>query len=139
MSKNMVIHRRRREGERGSAGVKFTIVLVILFLIGYALINYVPTAYEGASFKEEMHTAVVQGSALPTAGDPIGVTKLRLKRMASSNNLPPDTFLEVKAVNSVIQARVVYSKQVSLMPFGLYNYNYYFDHTATPTGFLTKQ
>ena len=137
MSKNMEIQ--RRQGERGSAGVKFTIVLVVLFLIGYALINYVPIAYEGASFKEEMHTAVVQGSALPNGGDPIGVTKNRLKRMANSNNLPADTYLDVKAVNNVIQARVAYSKQVPLMPFGLYKYNYYFDHTATPTGFLTKQ
>ena len=138
MSKNMEIQR-RRQGERGSAGVKFTIVLVVLFLIGYALINYVPVAYEGASFKEEMHTAVVQGSALPNGGDPIGVTKTRLKRMASLNNIPGEAFVEVKAVNSVIQARVAYTKQVPLMPFGLYNYQYYFDHTATPTGFLTKQ
>jgi len=52
--------------------------------------------------------------------------------------VPADAFIEVKIVNAVIQARVAYSRQAEILPLGLYTYNYEFDHTATPTGFLMK-
>lgn len=130
--------RKKYGRERGGAGVKMIIVLVILFLIGYAGINYIPIAYEGASFKEDMQTAVVQGTALPNGGNPVNATQVRLKRAADANNLPPDTLIEVKQMNGALQARVIYSKKVNILPFGLYVYNYQFDHIATPGGFLLK-
>jgi hypothetical protein len=134
------INGKNRRSERGGAGLKLVFVLTILFLIGNALINYIPTAYAGASFREDMQTAVVQGTALPNGNDPVGATKARIRRMLSINSdIPQDAYIEVKQVNSVIQARVAYSKQISILPFGLYNYQYHFDHTATPTGFLLKQ
>jgi hypothetical protein len=37
-----------------------------------------------------------------------------------------------------VQARVYYSKPIAVLPLGLYTYNYEFDHTATPTGFMVK-
>jgi hypothetical protein len=125
--------------ERGGAGVKLLLVLIVLFLVGHALINFVPVAYNGASFKEEMQTAVVQGTALPNGNDPLGVIKARLKKVAFNNSIPPDAFMEVKQVGNVVQARVVYTQQVSILPFGMYTYVYHFDHTATPSGFLAKQ
>lgn len=125
--------------QRGGAGIKLVLLLVVLFLIGHGLINFVPVAYNGASFKEEMQTAVVQGTALPNGNDPLGVIKARLKRIAVNNSLPPNAFMEVKQVNNVVQARVAYSQDVHILPFGLYTYHYQFDHTATPTGFLAKQ
>ncbi len=128
----------KRHSERGSAGAKMVAVLVVLFLIGHAGINFVPVAYQGASFKEEMHKAVIQGSALPTTGNPIGVTQEKIKRSAESNNIPPDVFIEVKQITGGLQARSVYSKKVNILPFGLYVYNYQFDHSASPVGFLMK-
>ena len=125
--------------ERGGAGVKLAAVLVTLFLLAHAGYNYVPVAYEGESFKQEMQTAVVQGLALPTGGKPVDATKARILRAAAQSNVPADTLkVEVKQVNSVIQAHVAYSKQVEMLPLGLYTYTYEFDHTATPTGFLLK-
>ena len=136
MEKNIGKNRRR---ERGGAGIKLVLVLAVLILIGHALINFIPVAYNGASFKEEMQTAVVQGSALPSAGDPLGVTKVRLKKVAAANSIPPDAFIEVKQVSNVLQARVAYSQKITILPFGIYTYHYQFDHTATPAGFLAKQ
>jgi hypothetical protein len=124
--------------ERGSAGVKFLLVLVVLGLVANAGFNYVPVAYEGESFKQEMQTAVVNGTALPPQSNPLGSVKTRLARAASDNNLPSDAFVEVKQVGNTIQAHASYSKKVGILPFGMYNYTYQFDHTATPTGFLTK-
>jgi len=111
---------------------------VVLFLLAHAGFNYIPVAYDGESFKQEMQTAVVQGLALPNGGKPVEATKARILRAAAQSNVPADAFIEVKIVNAVIQARVAYSRQAEILPLGLYTYNYEFDHTATPTGFLMK-
>ena len=130
---------KNHRSERGGAGVKLVLVLLGLFIVGHGLINYIPVAYNGASFQEEMQTAVVQGTALPTGSNPLATVKARIKRVAAASDIPPDAFMEVKQVSNVIQARVVYSKQVDILPFGLYTYQYNFDHTASPSGFLAKQ
>jgi hypothetical protein len=136
MKKNI---RKNYRSERGGAGIKLVLVLLVLFLIGHGLINFLPVAYNGASFKEEMQTAVVQGTALPNGNNPLGIIKERLKKVAFNNSIPPDAFMEVKHVGNVVQARVAYSQQVNILPFGIYTYVYHFDHTATPSGFLAKQ
>ena len=124
--------------QRGGAGVKLVLILAALFVVGNAGFNYIPVAYNGASFKEELQTAVVQGTALPGGSDPLGAIKAKIKRISVSYDLPPDTVCEVKQVGNVIQAHVVYSKQVQILPFGLYTTTYHFDHIATPSGFLSK-
>lgn len=129
-----------KHNERGGAGVKLTAILVILFLVGHAGINYVPVAYSAESFKSEMYTAVVQGLAMPGRGmNPIDAVKQRVQRAARSNDIPEDAVMDVKMVNKVIQARVVYTKPVNILPLGIYTYDYHFDHVATPTGFLMKE
>lgn len=129
---------KNRQTERGGVGVKFAAVLVVLILLAHAGYNYVPVAYDGESFKQEMQTAVVQGLALPNAGKPVEATKARILKVAAQSNIPEDAVVDVKMVKTVIEARVAYSKQVNILPFGLYTYTYQFDHTATPTGFLLK-
>jgi hypothetical protein len=124
--------------ERGSAGIKFLMVLFVLVLAGNAGYNYIPVAYEGEAFKQEMQTAVINGMALPGQLKPLDTVKMRLERAAGDNNLPPDTLLEIKQVGNTIQAHAAYTKKIGILPFGIYNYNYEFDHTATPTGFLLK-
>ncbi len=71
-------------------------------------------------------------------GDAGALTKLKLQRVAVANNVPPNVFIEVKQANGVYSARAAYTKEVKILPFGLYDYMYVFDHTATPTGFLVK-
>jgi hypothetical protein len=127
-----------RLNERGSAGIKLAAILVILFLIAHAGYNFIPVAYEGENFKQEMQTAVVNGTALPSSVDPVSSTKLRLQRAAANENIPPNAVIEVKRIGNAVQAHVAYSQQVQILPFGLYVYDYQFNHTATPTGFLMK-
>lgn len=129
-----------RHNERGGAGVKLTIILVILFLVAHGGYNYVPVAYSAESFKSEMYTAVVQGLAMPGRGmTPVDAVRERVKRAAKSNDIPEDAVMDVKMVNKVVQAHVVYTKSVDILPLGIYTYDYHFDHTATPTGFLLKE
>jgi hypothetical protein len=86
-----------------------------------------------------MHTAVVQGLALPGKINPVDNVKSRIIRAAKINDVPADALIEVKQNGNTISAHVAYAKVVNMLPFGMFKYNYQFDHTATPTGFLLKQ
>ncbi|MBK8464783.1 MAG: hypothetical protein IPL32_03050 [Chloracidobacterium sp.] len=129
----------KRPSERGSAGVKFAITLVIIILTGHAGFNYIPTAYDAESLKSEMSTAVLQGLALPGKVNPVDNVKTRIQKAIVQNNIPTDAIMDVKLNGNVLTARVAYVKQVDILPFGIYRYAYQFDHTATPSGFLLKQ
>lgn len=128
-----------RTSERGGAGAKLLIIITALILAGHAGINYVPVAYAGESFKQDMQTAVVQGLAAPVrAGKPTDFVKTKIERAARANDIPEDALIEVKQNGKVIQAHVFYSQTINILPFGMYKYEYVFDHTATPTGFLME-
>lgn len=127
-----------RSSERGGAGVKLLVVLLVLVLIGNAGYQWIPVAYAGENFKQDMQTAVVQGFAATGRMSPIDIVKKKIMASAESNDIPPDYLMEVKTGNNSISAHVTYTKEVPLLPFGIYNYQYEFNHIATPTGFLTK-
>lgn len=127
------------DSQRGSAGLKLIRALLVLFLFGNALFNYLPVVYNNENLKQEMHAAVLQGMSLPpTMGNPVEVTKRRLTNVMKANNIPSYAFLEVKQVNNLIQARVAYTQPIPILPFGLYDYNYQFDHTTNTGNFLVK-
>jgi hypothetical protein len=128
-----------QKSEHGGASTKLVIVLIVLFLTAHAAYNYIPVAFDGENFKQEMQTAVVQGVAMPGANMTITDTvKNKIQKAAVNNNLPGNALIEVKQVNNIVRAHVNYSKSVNILPFGIYKYNYQFDNIATPTGFLFK-
>jgi Flp pilus assembly protein TadG len=130
---------KHQKSEHGGAGVKMTLVLAGLFLLAHAAYNYIPVAYDSANFKQEMQTAVVQAAALQGANQTaVDSVKAKLRRAAVNNNVPTDALIEVKPINNVVRAHVSYVKPVNILPFGIYKYNYQFDDTATPSGFLFK-
>ncbi len=128
-----------RRSEHGGAGVKLLIFAIALFLIVHGLYNYGMTAYQAANIQQDMHTAIVQGVTLPKSfGKPKDITLGKLKRVIQINELPPDTFVEVKEESNIIKGRIYYEKTVAILPFGIYDYNYVFDHTATPGDFINQ-
>ncbi len=124
--------------QKGNATAKFVVVFFALILVCYAGYNYIYAVYESQSLEQEMNTAVLQGSA-QSGQKAIDIPKQRIQRVVKEYNLPEDTYIEVKIVNNFVQARVSYKKKISLLPFGLWEYDYVFDKTITPTGYLTKQ
>lgn len=129
-----------RHSERGGAGVKFLLVVGFLFLVAHAGYQYIPVAYQGQSFKQDMETTVIKGITMPPSyGKPVDIIKKSLKQMVLNNQLPYETYVDVREKNNIVSARVYYQKIVPILPFGLYNYPYVFDNTATPSGFLTEQ
>jgi hypothetical protein len=125
--------------QRGSAGIKLLRTVLIFFVFGNAAYNYLPVAYNSENLKQEMHAAVMQGMSLPpTMGSPIDVTKKRINGIMRANNIPSYAYLDVRQVNGVIQARVAYTQLVPILPFGLYDYNYQFDHTTFTGNYLAR-
>lgn len=132
-----VLNSKEMHGQKGGAGVKLIIVGLILFLIGHAGYQYVPTAYSAQDFKQDMKTSVMQGVTLPsTYGKPVAIVKGKLNQAAERHGLPYDRVIDVKKKGDLVTARVYYQVDVPLLPFGLYSYKYVFDHSATPSGFL---
>jgi hypothetical protein len=129
---------KKQNSEHGGAGVKFLLTMSIIVLAANAGFNYIPVAYEAGSFKQEMDTSVVQALAVPGKVNPVEMVKNRIIKAAKDENVPTNMFLEVKPNGNIIQARAMYTKEIALLPFGIWNYAYQFDHTATPSGFLVK-
>jgi hypothetical protein len=134
----MKTNAKSRASERGSAGVKFLIVFVLIVLAANAGYQYIPFAYAGESLKQEMQTAVVNSMASPGRVTPTDYVKNRVTKAISDNSLPNDTLVEVKQVGNVIQVHAAFTTKIPVLPFGIYNYNYRFDHTAVPAGYLMK-
>lgn len=127
-----------RSSERGGAAVKFLLTFLVLALGANAGFNYVPVAYDGASFRQEMDTAVVKGLGASGRMQPVEVVTASIKKASFDYNVPSDAFVEIKPVNGVVEAHVVYTRDVNMLPFGLYKYKYNFDHHARPVGYLLK-
>jgi hypothetical protein len=125
--------------QRGSAGAKFLVLLVVIVLAAHAGYNYVPVAYNGAAFRQEMDTAVVKGLAASGQMKPAEVVAAHMKKAAYDYSIPSDAVIEVKPGQGHIAAHASYHQPVNMLPFGLYKYNYQFDYTAVPTGYLLKE
>ena len=124
--------------ERGSAATKFLIIFVFIILLANAGYNYVPIAYNGAAFKQEMDTAVVKGLAASGQLKPVDVVTAHIRRAATDYRIPADAVIEVRPGRAV-SAYASYHQPINILPFGIYKYNYQFDYTATPTGYLLKE
>jgi hypothetical protein len=129
---------KNRQNERGSASTKMIITAVVLFLAGHAGYVYVPVAYGGQSLRQDMQTAVLQATALPDKLNPIETAKGQINKSGLVNGMPAGTPIDVKQNGGTVSAHVKYSKNVALLPFGLGNYTYEFDYTASPAGFVSK-
>jgi hypothetical protein len=129
---------RDRSSERGSAAVKFLAVALVIVLCANAGYNYIPIAYEGATLREAMDTAVVKGLAAAGRMKPLDVVKASVEKAVRENNVPADAFIEIKPTGNVVQAHITYTKQVSMLPFGIYKYKYNFNYLATPSGYILK-
>lgn len=124
----------QRPSEAGSAGGKFLAFLLGLALILHGGFQYIRAAYQAESLRTDMEAAVLQGLATPGKIDPVDVVKTKVQKAVLQYEIPPGSVVDVKMQNGLVIARVAYVKQVPILPFGIYNYNYKFDETITPGG-----
>lgn len=129
-----------RESEKGSAAIKVLVVFIVLAMAAHAGFNYVPVAYEAASFRQEMDSAVVKALGSSGRMKPLEVATASINKATKDHNIPEDALIEIKPVQgAVVEAHVAYQREVNMLPFGIYKYTYDFDHTARPVGYLLKE
>ncbi|HEX3251552.1 MAG TPA: hypothetical protein VHS05_19100 [Pyrinomonadaceae bacterium] len=120
-----------RSGERGSASLKFLIVMAILGACAYAGYLYVPVAFQANAYKDLMqHYADVAA----TQGYPPSWTAEQLMKSGPEYGIPADAIITPEKRDQRIEVRVQF---VRVIEFPGYPYNYEFDYTAKSTAFLT--
>lgn len=123
--------RMQRSGERGSATLKFVIVMAVLGACAYAGYLYVPVAYQANTFKDLMqHYADVAASQ----GYPPAWAAEQLAKSAPEYEIPSNAVFTPSQRDNRIEVRVQF---VWPIEFPGYTYNYEFDHTARSTAFLS--
>ena len=119
-----------RSGERGSANLKFVIVMAILIGSAYAGYLYVPVAFQANTFKDLMQhyvdVAVAQGYPPSWAGE-------QLMKNAPEYQVPANAVITPLLRDNRLEVRVQYVRAIE---FPGYTYNYEFDHTVKSTAFL---
>ena len=121
----------RRSGERGSANLKFLIVMALIGTTAYAGYLYVPVAFNASTYKDLMqHYADLAA----TQGHPPKWVGEQLAKSAPEYGFPEDAVITPVASDGRIEVRVQF---VKVIEFPGYPYNYEFDHTAKSTAFLT--
>ena len=120
----------QRSGERGSANLKFVIVMAILIATAYAGYLYVPVAFQANAYKDLMQhyadVAVAQGY------QPSWVQE-QLMKSAPEYQVPANASITSAQRDNRVEVRVQYVREIE---FPGYTYNYEFDHTVKSTAFL---
>jgi len=120
----------QRSGERGSATLKFVIVMALMASSAYVGYLYVPVAYQAYMYKDLMQhyadVAAAQGYQPSWAGD-------QLVKSAGEYEVPPNAIITPVQRDNRIEVRVQF---VRVIEFPGYTYNYEFDQTVKSTAFL---
>ena len=120
-----------RSGERGSASLKFVIVMAIMGACAYAGYLYIPVAFQANAYKDLMqHYADVAA----TQGYPPSWTGEQLMKNGADYGIPANAIITPMKRDSRIEVRVQF---VRVIDFPGYPYNYEFDYTAKSTAVLT--
>jgi len=120
-----------RSNERGSARLKFLIVMAIIAITGYAGYLYIPVAYQSYMFKDLMQhyvdVAAAQGYQPTWVGD-------QLVKSKPEYEVPENALIAPTTRDSRVEVRVQFTRPIE---FPGYTYEYEFDYTAKSTAFLT--
>src|SRR5882724_9796094 len=121
----------RRSNERGSARLKFLLVVLTLGAVGYAGYVFVPVAYQAYLFKDLMQhdvdVAATQGYKPSWVGE-------QLTKSLPEYEIPQDAIITPTQLDNRIAVRVQFTRPLE---FPGYTYQYEFDHTAKSTPFIS--
>ena len=120
-----------RTRERGSARLKFLMVMAIIGVLVYAGYQFLPIVYQGILFKDLMqHDVDVAGAQ----GYPPAWVRDQLAKSASEYGVPADALITPTTRDNRVEVRVQFRRPIQ---FAGYTYQYEFDHTTRSTAFLT--
>jgi hypothetical protein len=120
-----------RKSERGSARLKFLIVVAIIGIVAYAGYQFIPIAYQAYQIKDLMQHDVDTAVVL---GHPTSWIKEQLVKSGPEYGIPADAVITPAQEDNRMEVRVQYSQPIEFPGF---TYNYEFDHTAKSATFLS--
>ena len=123
--------RMHRSGERGSASLKFVIVMAILGSCVYAGYLYVPVAFQANAYKDLMQHYV---DVAATQGYSATWVSEQLMKSGAEYSIPQNAIITPLQRDQRLEVRVQF---VRVIEFPGYEYSYEFDHTAISTAFLS--
>ncbi|MDT5059603.1 MAG: hypothetical protein QOH63_62 [Acidobacteriota bacterium] len=127
-----------RHGERGSARIRFIVVLAVIAIIAYIGFQYVPVAYHAYTFKRTMDEVVEKAASTPGSGDQKGQWVVdQLRASEKDYDVPPNAKISPAFTNGRVQVTVQFTQPINLLPGFTYQYN--FDYTAKSSTFLNPQ
>jgi hypothetical protein len=121
----------RRSSERGSANLKFLVVMAMLGSIAYAGYLYVPVAYQAKGYTDLMQHYADLASA---SGHPASWVTDQLTKSGPEFDVPPDAVITSVLKDQRVEVRVQFVRPIEIPG---YTYNYEFDHTVKSTAFFT--
>jgi hypothetical protein len=120
----------RRTGERGSANVKFLIVMAVLGSIAYAGYLYVPVAFQAKAYIDLMQHYT---DVAATQGYTPSWTAEQLMKSGAEYDVPANAVITPVRKDNRLEVRVQFVRPIE---FPGYTYNYEFDQTVKSTVFL---
>ena len=120
-----------KTSERGSAQIKFILVMAILFAIAYAGYLYIPVAYQANVLKDAMQHNVDIASAM--ARPPSWVQE-QLVKNGPEYGLPADAVITPGRQDNRMEVRVQFTRPIE---FPGYTFQYEFDYTAKSSTFFS--
>jgi hypothetical protein len=120
-----------RDSERGSARLKFVIVIAIIGVVAYCGYQFIPVAYQAYQVKDLMQNYVDTAVAV---GHPASWVKDQLAKKAPEYGIPDNVVITPAQADNKMEVRVQYTLPIE---FPGYVYDYEFDHTAKSAAFLT--
>jgi hypothetical protein len=127
MSKAFGTSPEARHNERGSARVRFIIILAVIAVIAYMGFQMIPVWYQSSSFKKSLDESAETTAALGRSGDWL---KSQVNASAREYCTPPCSFTvsEPGIRDGRWQVTVNVKRPVNVLPFWTYNYD--FEYTA---------
>jgi len=130
---NSGLPERDRSSERGEARLKFFIVVLVLFAIGYGLYLYVPVAYDSYVLKDFMQHEVDVAAA---SGYDENWVRIQVSKNAVDYGIPQNAEIIPARAEGRWQLTVRFTRQIQ---FPGYPYDYHFDTTVKSTQFFVTK
>jgi len=121
---------KERSSQRGSARLKFLLVMAIFLCAVYGGYLYIPVAYQAYVFKDLMQHYV---DVAATQGYKPSWASEQLLKSKSEYDVPSDAIITSESHDNRVEARVQFTRPIE---FPGYTYEYKFDYTAKSTAFL---
>lgn len=120
-----------RTAERGSARLKFLMVIAIIAMVAYTGYLYVPVAFNAYLLKDVMQHNV---DVAVTQGYPASWVKDQLTKAGKEYGVPPNAIIDPTQRENRMEVRVQFVRPIEFPGF---TYQYNFDQTVRSTAFLT--